>query len=60
MVVWVAANGIAINIATALMFFSGRTGEFKNLDAFLHMATDAVVLLGIVLARVAILLTGWQ
>ncbi|HEV7509448.1 MAG TPA: cation diffusion facilitator family transporter [Thermoanaerobaculia bacterium] len=57
--VWVAAVGIAVNTATALLFASGRKGDLNIRGAFLHMAADAAVSLGVVLAGFAILATGW-
>jgi cobalt-zinc-cadmium efflux system protein len=59
-VIWVAAVGIAINAATAFLFMSGRKGDLNIRGAFLHMAADAGVSLGVVLAGAAILATGWQ
>ena len=56
--VWVAAVGIAVNTATALLFLRGRNDDLNIRGAFLHMAADALVSLGVVLAGVAILLTG--
>jgi len=58
-VIWVAAIGIVINAGTALLFLSGRKGDLNIRGAFLHMAADAGVSLGVVLAGVAILATGW-
>jgi cobalt-zinc-cadmium efflux system protein len=58
-VIGVALVGIAINTATALMFMSGRKGDFNIRGAFLHMAADAGVSLGVVLAGIAIIVTGW-
>ncbi len=58
-VIWVAALGIAINLATALMFFAGRKGDLNIRGAFLHMAADAAVSLGVVIAGVMIGVTGW-
>jgi cobalt-zinc-cadmium efflux system protein len=56
----VAAVGVAINASTALLFMSGRKGDLNIKGAFLHMASDAVVTLGVVVAGGLILLTGWQ
>jgi cobalt-zinc-cadmium efflux system protein len=55
----VAIIGIAINTATALMFMSGRKRDINIRAAFLHMAADALVSLGVVFAGLGILLTGW-
>lgn len=57
-VVYVSLVGIAINTATALMFFSGRKGDLNIRSAFLHMAADAVVSAGVVVAGIAIVFTG--
>lgn len=58
-VIGVAAVGIVINTITALMFLSGRQRDLNIRGAFLHMAADAAVSLGVVLAGIAILITGW-
>ena len=55
----VAGIGIVINTATALLFASGRSGDINIRGAFLHMAADAAVSAGVVLAGLAILATGW-
>jgi cobalt-zinc-cadmium efflux system protein len=57
--IWVAAVGIAVNTATALLFASGRKGDLNIRGAFLHMASDAAVSLGVVIAGVVIVATGW-
>ena len=54
----VAAVGIAVNGATALMFMRGRKHDLNIRGAFLHMAADALVSVGVVIAGVAIVLTG--
>lgn len=56
----VAAIGIVINTATALLFMSGRKGDINIQGAFLHMAADAAVSAGVVVAGFAIRLTGWN
>ena len=57
-VMWVAAAGILINGGTALMFMRGRHGDLNVRGAFLHMAADALVSLGVLLSGAAILFTG--
>jgi cobalt-zinc-cadmium efflux system protein len=59
LVMIVAAFGIVINLATALLFARGRHGDANIRAAFLHMASDAVVSLGVVAAGGLILLTGY-
>ena len=58
-IIGVAAVGIVINTATALMFLSGREGDMNIRAAFQHMAADALVSVGVVLAGIGILLTRW-
>lgn len=55
----VAAIGIVINTATALLFASGSKGDLNIRAVFLHMAADALVSLGVVLAGIAIIFTNW-
>jgi len=59
-IIWVAAVGVIINGLTALLFMSGRKSDLNIRGAFLHMATDAGVSAGVVLAGIGILITGWQ
>lgn len=59
-VMLVAAGGILVNGFTALLFASGRDGDLNIRGAFLHMATDAGLALGVVLTGLAILITHWQ
>ncbi|TNE52648.1 MAG: cation transporter [Sphingomonadales bacterium] len=54
----IAGIGIVINTATALMFIRGRKHDLNIRGAFLHMAADALVSLGVVIAGLAILTTG--
>jgi cobalt-zinc-cadmium efflux system protein len=57
-VIIVAAIGVVINTATALMFMRGQE-DLNVKGAFLHMAADAAVSLGVVLAAIGIWTTGW-
>ena len=58
LVMAVAAVGILVNTGTALLFLKGRKNDLNIRAAFLHMAADAAVSAGVVLAGLAILLTG--
>ena len=58
-VIYVAAVGILINGITALMFMRGRKSDLNIRGAFMHMAADAVIALGVAIAGVVILYTGW-
>ncbi|HUZ13942.1 MAG TPA: cation diffusion facilitator family transporter [Caulobacteraceae bacterium] len=55
----VAAVGIAVNGVTALMFAAGRKRDLNVRSAFQHMASDALVALGVVVTGGLIVLTGW-
>lgn len=55
----VAAIGLVINAVTAWLFASGRKDDINLRAAFLHMASDALVSIGVVAAGLIILLTGW-
>lgn len=54
----VAGIGILINTGTALLFLRGRKHDINIRGAFLHMAADALVSVGVVLAGIAILMTN--
>jgi cobalt-zinc-cadmium efflux system protein len=54
----VAAAGILVNGITALLFMRGRKGDLNIRSAFTHMAADAAVSAGVVVAGFLILRTG--
>ncbi len=56
----VAAIGVVINTVTALLFMKGQKEDLNLRGAFLHMAADAGVSLGVVIAGLFIHLTGLQ
>ena len=55
----VAGVGILVNAATAMLFFAGRKHDVNVGGAFLHMAADALVSVGVVIGAFVILSTGW-
>ena len=55
----VAGIGIVINTATALLFMRGRESDLNIRGAFLHMAADALVSAGVVVAGGLALWFGW-
>jgi len=55
----VAGIGFFINAATAFLFLRGREKDLNIKGAFIHMAADAGVSLGVVVAGFIILSTGW-
>ena len=54
----VAAIGVVVNTVTALFFISGKDNDLNIRGAFLHMAADAVVSLGVVVAGALIMFYG--
>lgn len=59
LVLQVAAVGIVINSLSAWLFMKGSKDDLNIRGAYLHMATDALVSLGVVIAGVAMMFTGW-
>jgi cobalt-zinc-cadmium efflux system protein len=55
----VAGIGILINGFTAMLFASGRKDDINIEGAYLHMAADAAVSLGVVISAALIIWTGW-
>ena len=55
----VAAIGIVINGGTALMFMRGSHGDMNVRGAFLHLAADAGISAGVVVAAIVMSFTGW-
>jgi cobalt-zinc-cadmium efflux system protein len=58
-IITVAAIGIAVNTATALLFLRGREHDLNVQGAFLHMAADALISLGVVVGGALYLWQGW-
>jgi len=54
----VAALGIAVNALSAMLFASGRKADLNRRAAFMHLMADAAVSAGVVLAGLAVTLTG--
>ncbi|GGI25291.1 cation efflux system protein [Bradyrhizobium guangdongense] len=55
----VAGIGILINGFTAMLFAGGRKDDINIEGAYLHMAADAAVSLGVVVSAALIIWTGW-
>jgi cobalt-zinc-cadmium efflux system protein len=55
----VAAVGVVINTVTAMLFMAGSKSDLNIRGAFLHMAADALVSLGVVAAGALYLWQGW-
>lgn len=58
-VIIVAAIGVVINGITAWFFIHGHKHDLNIRGAFLHMAADAAISAGVVIAGIAISFTGW-
>ena len=58
-VAWVAFIGIGINAFTAWLFINHKEKDLNVKGAYLHMAVDAIVSLGVVIAGIIIYFTHW-
>lgn len=56
---WTAGVGILINGATALLLMRGQKSDLNVRGAFLHMAADTLVSVGVVISGIVIAYTGW-
>ncbi|MDE5773436.1 MAG: cation diffusion facilitator family transporter [Muribaculaceae bacterium] len=56
---WTAGVGIVINGLTAWMLMKDQKEDLNIRGAFLHMAADTLVSIGVVIAGIVITLTGW-
>lgn len=56
---WVAGVGIVVNTLTALLFMRSQSHDLNVRGAFLHMAADAAVSAGVVLAGWLYGVFGW-
>lgn len=59
-IMWVAALGVVINGLCAWMFMAGRKDDLNIRGAFMHMAGDAAVSVGVIIIGFAIKMTGWH
>ncbi|MDX1633824.1 MAG: cation diffusion facilitator family transporter [Marinobacter sp.] len=57
-VVVVAGIGVLINGATMLLFVKGQQGDINIRGAFLHMAADTAVSVGVVISGLILMFTG--
>ena len=56
---WTAGVGIVINGLTTLLLMRGQKGDINIRGAFLHMAADTLVSIGVVISGIIIKHTGW-
>jgi cobalt-zinc-cadmium efflux system protein len=55
----IAGVGVLVNGFSALLFMSGRKEDLNVRGAYLHMAADAAISLGVVVSGLVIMWTGW-
>lgn len=58
-VAWVAGVGVIINAVTAWLFMKDKEKDLNVKGAYLHMAADALVSVGVVVSGILIQYTGW-
>lgn len=58
-IAWTAGVGVAINGFTAWLFLKDKDKDLNIKGAYLHMAADALVSVGVLVSGVVISLTGW-
>ena len=56
---WTAGVGILINGLTTILLMRGQKGDLNIRGAFLHMAADTLVSVGVVISGIVISFTGW-
>jgi len=56
----VSGIGIFINALTAFLFMKDKDQDLNVKGAYLHMAADALVSLGVVISGIIIIYTGWH
>lgn len=58
-IAWVAGIGVVINAVTAWLFMKDKDKDLNVKGAYLHMAADALVSVGVVISGIVIAHTGW-
>ena len=58
-IAWVAAVGVVVNGVTAWLFLKEKGRDINIKGAFLHMAADTLVSIGVVVSGIIIYFTGW-
>jgi cobalt-zinc-cadmium efflux system protein len=56
----VAGIGIAVNGISAWLFMKGSKDDLNIRGAYLHLAADAAISLGVLIAGLVVIYTGWQ
>lgn len=58
-IAWVAGIGVVINAVTAWLFMKDKEKDLNIKGAYLHMAADTLVSVGVVVSGIIIMYTGW-
>ena len=59
-IAWTAGVGVVINALTAWLFMKDKDKDLNVKGAYLHMAADALVSVGVVVSGIIITYTGWS
>ena len=59
-VAWTAGAGILVNGLTAFLLMKHRKNDLNAKGAFLHMAADTLVSVGVLVSGIVISFTGWN
>ena len=59
-IAWTAGVGILVNGLTTFLLMRYRKSDINSRGAFLHMAADTLVSVGVVVSGIVISLTGWS
>ena len=59
-IAWTAGVGVVINALTAWLFMKDKDKDLNVKGAYLHMAADALVSIGVVASGIIIMYTGWS
>ncbi|HJH46495.1 cation diffusion facilitator family transporter [Bacteroides fragilis] len=58
-IVWTAGVGVIVNAVTAWLFMKDKEKDLNVKGAYLHMAADTLVSVGVVISGIIIMYTGW-
>ena len=58
-IAWISAIGIAINGGSAFLFYKDKNKDINLRSAFVHLLSDAVISIGLVMGGVIIWYTQW-
>ena len=58
-IVWTAGVGVIVNAVTAWLFMKDKEKDMNVKGAYLHMAADTLVSVGVVISGIIIMYTGW-